>query len=349
MSSGYTVAAGANVVHLPRAAALVPGTVLATAFSAVGPHDAPVVVVLGGISAQRHAADESTGERGWWSSIVGPGAAVDTLRYRVISFDWIGGPEAPLAQSPNAALPALQAQPAHAAESVPTTRLQAAALAAILDRLDIAEVHTIVGASYGGLVAQAFAEVYPQRVQRLALLCCAHKADPRARALRHVQREILRFADSAGRGKEGVALARSLALLGYRTGSELRERFATTSAASIDAWLATRGAAFAQRFDAQHYLALSASIDAHSSDPALLRTPLHAWAVTEDELVPLQDVQELVRLCGATATLHVAHSRYGHDAFLKETAAVSSFLNIALQCAAAPQAALVLNPTEVFS
>ena len=276
---------------------------------------------------------------------------MDTLRYLVISFDWIGGPEAPLAQGPNAALPALQAQPAHAAEVVPTTRLQAAALAAILDRLDIAEVHTIVGASYGGLVAQAFAEVYPQRVQRLALLCCAHKADPRARALRHVQREILRFADSAGRGKEGVALARSLALLGYRTGSELRERFATaaTSTEPIDAWLAARGAAFAQRFDAQHYLALSASIDAHSSDPALLRTPLHAWAVTEDELVPLQDVQELVRLCGAPATLHVAHSRYGHDAFLKETAAVSSFLNIALQCAAAPQAALVLNPTEVSS
>lgn len=348
MSSGYTVAAGANVVHLPCAAALVPGTVLATAFSAVGPPDAPVVVVLGGISAQRHAADESSGERGWWSNIVGPGAAVDTLRYRVISFDWIGGPEAPLAQSRNATKPALEA---HAAEVVPTTRLQAAALAAILDRLDIAEVHTIVGASYGGLVAQAFAEVYPQRVQRLALLCCAHKADPRARALRHVQREILRFADSAGRGKEGVALARSLALLGYRTGSELRERFATaaTSTEPIEEWLAARGAAFAQRFDAQHYLALSASIDAHSSDPALLRTPLHAWAVTEDELVPLQDVQELVRLCGAPATLHVAHSRYGHDAFLKETAAVSSFLNIALQCAAAPQAALVLNPTEVSS
>ena len=39
---------------------------------------------------------------------------------------------------------------------------------------------------------------------------------------------------------------------------------------------------------------------------------------SSDRLVPLSDLCELQRRCGAPAPLHVIDSRYGHDAFLKE-------------------------------
>jgi homoserine O-acetyltransferase/O-succinyltransferase len=44
------------------------------AFRLVGPDDAPVIAVLGGISA--HRIVESSAGEGWWPEIVGPGLGV---------------------------------------------------------------------------------------------------------------------------------------------------------------------------------------------------------------------------------------------------------------------------------
>lgn len=316
MSGVYTLSPESRTVHLPAQASLPAGTVLATRYTITGPADAPLIVTLGGISAHRDAADRS-GARGWWRNIVGPGLALDTNTHRVLSFDWIGGPEAPL--------------PPQHAEFVPTTSLQAHALKAILDQLDCGVALLVVGASYGGLVAQSFAEAWPERLSRLALLCCAHRADPQSRVQRGIQRDILRLARRCGTEREGVELARTLALLSYRTAADLRAREQTT-AQPIERWLTQHSADFAARFSAAHYLALSASLDAHDSDPTRLQTPLSALAVIEDALVPIQDVEALVRTAGA-ASLKVVSSRFGHDAFLKETGIVTGFLRSALDCA----------------
>ncbi|HEX7595447.1 MAG TPA: hypothetical protein VF387_03775, partial [Gemmatimonadaceae bacterium] len=59
-------------------------------FEIVGPREAPVIAVLGGISASKHvtssAADPSPG---WWEDVVGPGRAIDTLRFRVLGIDYV--------------------------------------------------------------------------------------------------------------------------------------------------------------------------------------------------------------------------------------------------------------------
>src|SRR6202171_3990242 len=59
------------------------------AFRLVGPEDAPVIAVLGGISAHRTVAG-SAGE-GWWPQLVGPGLGVDTRSYRILGIDYLGG------------------------------------------------------------------------------------------------------------------------------------------------------------------------------------------------------------------------------------------------------------------
>ena len=55
-----------------------------------GPPGAPVIVVLGGISASRHVtATTNDTSDGWWQLLVGPAAAVDTRRFRVLGIDWL--------------------------------------------------------------------------------------------------------------------------------------------------------------------------------------------------------------------------------------------------------------------
>ena len=60
------------------------------AWRLAGPAGAPVVVALGGISASRRVwlPDEPRG--GWWHEVVGAGLALDTQRFRVLSFDYLG-------------------------------------------------------------------------------------------------------------------------------------------------------------------------------------------------------------------------------------------------------------------
>ncbi len=354
MNTSYTLTADALVAHVQSNGLALP---LATPFTVTGPDAAPVIVVLGGISAHRHAADCSD-TRGWWREQVGPGLALDTEHWRIVSLDWIGGPEAPL--------------PMDAAQLVPGPALQAEAVAAALDRLQVPRAHAIIGASFGGQVALAFAARWPERVGRVITLCAAARSSARARAFRHLQREVLALGRSAGQPAAGVALARAIALLTYRTATELEQRFGgdpTTRAAppmrvhanapsdeataarttglaasstrevtaapdraSMESWLAHHGERFAARFDNAHFAALSRALDEPALSPessAHLAVPLFAFAVQEDELIPVADVRALTATA-PQAELCLHSSLYGHDAFLKDSTAVRTFLEHAL-------------------
>lgn len=79
-----------SVLDLPRPWRLHYGDILQSprvAYRLVGAPGAPVVAVLGGISAHRFLV----GAEGWWREVVGPGCGVDTNRYRVLGIDYLGG------------------------------------------------------------------------------------------------------------------------------------------------------------------------------------------------------------------------------------------------------------------
>src|SRR5690348_13615578 len=60
------------------------------AWRLAGPAGAPVVVALGGISASRRVWVPEEPRGGWWHEVVGPGLALDTQKFRVLSFDYLG-------------------------------------------------------------------------------------------------------------------------------------------------------------------------------------------------------------------------------------------------------------------
>lgn len=276
-----------------------------------GPADAPVVAVLGGISATRHVT--ATGfdcEPGWWQAVVGSGRPIDTDHLRVLGIDWV--------------TPASRAV---------TTADQADALLATIDHLGIARLDSIVGSSYGGMVALAFAERYPERVERVAVIAAAHRSHPMATAHRIIQRRIIELAAAAGKPQYGVALARALAITGYRTDIEFEERFASApiqlsgrTGYAVEEYLDHNGNAFAARWERERYLALSESLDSHNVDPGNIKVPLALLGITTDTIVPPWQLRELARLAGGDCSLEFIESRYGHDGFLKEDVAVGAFI-----------------------
>src|SRR5690606_13140890 len=207
------------------------------------------------------------------------------------------------------------------------------AIAALLDAFAVPHVHAFVGASYGAMVGLAFAARHPRRLSRLVAISGAHRAHPLSTALRNLQRGIVRLASSAGDARAGLDLARRLAMTTYRSEREFSERCGAEPEFTggryrfaEEDWLAAAGARFAERFDPERFLSLSESIDLHRVDPGEVRVPTTLVGIPGDRVVPLADLCELQRHCGAPATLHVLDSRYGHDAFLKEPAAIGALL-----------------------
>ena len=289
-------------------------------YEVLGRAEAPATVVLGGISAGRHLAPTIFDrDGGWWPGVVGEGGALDPARQRLVGIEYLGG-------RGDAGL----LRPV-------TTRDQARATAAVLDDLGIAKA-SLVGASYGGMVALAFAELFPERVARLVVLCAAHRTHPMATALRALQRSAASLGAAAGLEGRGVALARALAMTTYRSAQEFEERFdsaALTPGAPgqgparfpVEEYLGARGRDFEERFDAERFLALSESIDLHRTEPRSLPPHTLLVSVDSDFLVPPWLVGELARESGGLARHVTIPSLFGHDAFLKEVGQVSALLH----------------------
>ena len=283
-------------------------------FEVTGAPDGKPVAVLGGISSSRHVASNDVDSTpGWWEECVGPGCAIDPDEYRLIGIDY-----ADRGDSPKAA----------------TTFDQAERLAVALDEAGIDHLHAIVGASYGGMVALAFAAAYAHRVGRLVVIAAAHRPDAIAVALRLVQRRIVELGRSVGRAREGIELARALAVIGYSTPRDFEDRFAPDDPVEligrVGEYLGQSGASFASRFDADRFVALSRSLDAHRVIPEDIRTPTALIATRSDALVSMDTVRELAARLGGPCRLIEVESSAGHDAFLNDLNSVGPLITQAL-------------------
>ena len=260
-----------------------------------GPSQAPVVVALGGISAGPDVQQ-------WWQDLYGAGHALDPQHYRILGMDWFGG--------------------RWGDGQCVSTDEQAQILAGVLDHLRINRVRLLVGASYGAMVGLAFAARYHERLDELLAISGAHRAHPMAVARRQIQRDIVRLGESAGRAEDGLVLARALALTTYRPAALFEEQFDDLDpqrvAAAIAAYFDHQGSKFLASFDAARYCSLSESLDLHQVTPERVCCPVTLVGVDTDELVPCRQLNELAARLGRRCRLQIIHSRYGHDAFLKE-------------------------------
>lgn len=280
-----------------------------------GRSDRPVVLVLGGISSSRRVWEpRSAPTSGWWQNLLGPAQTLDTQRYQFLSLDFLGGngdstgPHHldPASQQRGADFPAI------------STRDQARAMALGLKELGLTRLHSVIGASYGGMVALALAEHFPQLLRRALVICAADAPWPLASGWRHVQREVVRLGLRHNDVEPALKLARALAMTTYRSGQEFAQRFAAEGHCAD--YLEHCGLSFARRFDPHAFLCLSASIDSHFCQPNQIKVPIDLLGFASDQLVPVSQLQTLHAQLPDPGWLSLCESLYGHDAFLKEDA-----------------------------
>lgn len=295
-------------------------------FEVTGPPDAPLVVVLGGISATRHVtATHDDAATGWWQDVVGPRRAIDTTRFRVLSIDYLDGGRAP------------DGRP----RRIVTTHDQADALAGALDTLGEGSAGAVIGASYGGMVALAFAERYPERLEQLVVFGAAHKTAPMTTALRAVQRRVVELGLDTGEVTRSLVLARALAMTTYRSAREFAERFAAApdecrpggSTFPVERYLLHHGERFASWFAPERFLALSLSADLHAVDPSQIRTPALLIAAEDDAIVPPEQIHELAARLAGPVRIAPMRTRHGHDAFLADPDVIGPILSAELSTA----------------
>lgn len=214
-----------------------------------------------------------------------------------------------------------------------TTGDQARIARFICQQLAIRSLYAVVGASYGGMVSLSFAKQFPEMVERLIVLCAAHRPHPMGSAWRSIQRKLVRFGLETGQPDKALSLARELGMTTYRTSQEFGERFPicpVQKTSHIEAYLESRGQAFLGTMSPQRYLSLSQSVDHHYVNPGDLNVNLTLIGCRQDQLVPIEELRLLAASCKGKAQVVEFDSIFGHDAFLKETAIVAKALKNAL-------------------
>lgn len=277
----------------------------------------PTIAALGGISAGRYVTGQKP--KGWWSDVVGVGGALDTTQYQVLGFDFLGGSgQTTGPRAGQKGFPSISAFD------------QAELLHRLIAHLNIAQLHAIIGASYGAMVALAFAQRFPNEVAQVIAISGADRTHPLSTAWRSVQRAIVRYALDKGDAAEGLRLARALAMATYRSSREFETRFSGSPTRiddrfqfPVESYLLSRGDAYANSYVPEAFVCLSESIDLHEVDAAQIHVPVTLVAVREDQIVPLVDMQRLHAKLGKGRLIEIS-SLYGHDAFLKEIATLRS-------------------------
>lgn len=256
----------------------------------------------------------------WWKGVVGAREAIDSTTHAVLCASLAGSPGAQRADS-DEPLPRF------------TTRDQATVLARLLDTIGVRAPRLVIGGSLGGMVALEFAASFPERVNQVIVL-----AAPAAQTAQGIAwNAIMRRAIDIGGAQDGLALARMVGMLSYRTPDGLERRFGRSRTDDgrfqVESWLSSHGDRLVSRFESSHYAALIDAMDAHDvgrgrggicAALAPVRHKITGVGIVGDLLYPAEAVREWTLLTGAS--YEEIASPHGHDAFLLETGRVSSIV-----------------------
>ncbi len=293
-----------------------------------------VIVVGHSLTSTPDAAD-------WWAGIVGSGKALDTDRYFVVCANVVGSPygsSSPLLEDPATGDPYGPSLPQASVRD--TVRMQRW----LLDRLGVRRIAFTIGGSMGGMQALEWA-FYGDYVRGLVPIGVGGRHSAWCIAFSEAQRQAI-FADARwneGRYKadcppsEGLAVARMIAMISYRSFTSFVERFGRSASPvgpavpfAAQSYLHHHGTKLVDRFDANCYVYLTRLMDTHDVSRGrgayeeVLRTitqPALVVGIRSDALYPLQEQQELARLM-PRARLAVMEHDHGHDTFLIEQEAL---------------------------
>lgn len=319
-----------------------------------------VVLALHALTGDSHAtgpADEEHPSPGWWNGLIGPGLALDTDEWCVISTNSIGGCGG--STGPSTAAP--DGRPWGSRFPYLSIRDQVRAEARALELLGIDRVASVMGGSMGGARALEWEITYPERVDSALILAVGARATADQIGTQTTQLEAIRrdpdwqggdFYGTGLRPVNGLKLARRVAHLTYRTEFELDERFGNAGQLdedplrdgryAVQSYLEYQADKFVARFDPGSYVILTESLNRHDVGRGRggVKTALAGCGVPtivagwdSDRLYPLRLQREIAEHLAGCVEFLQYESRFGHDAFLIEFDAVDSAIGKTMELA----------------
>jgi homoserine O-acetyltransferase len=291
-----------------------------------------------------HALSGSADLEAWWPELLGADKPLDPQRDFVICINLLGscyGSSGPESINPATGelwkidFPAI------------SIRDQVRAQAALIKALGIRRLRALIGPSLGGMIALEWALLEPALVGSLVLIGTTAQHSALAIANSSCQRAAIRLDPNYQSGfypadnppAQGLALARQMAFLTYRSEREFNERFSRepgdAQPFAIQEYLLHQGRKFTARFDANSYIRLSECMNSHDLGhdrggvTAALQSITQPTLVIslEDDQLYSYDEQALLAQHIPNAAHQLIHTRYGHDGFLIETRAMAELLN----------------------
>jgi homoserine O-acetyltransferase len=302
------------------------------------------------------------GDDGFWSALAGPGRPLRPWAHRILSFNLLGscfGSSGPLdvgfpkrVQDARFEPPTkvLRGDLGFDETTLPATVTpfdQARSIAAALDALGLARVRLIAGGSLGGMVAQCFGWLFPERVHTVLTVAAPAASTASMIGWNHVAREAILRDPTYPAARTGLSVARQIARMTYRSPGALELRqgrrtagpshevsgaFSPRMPYRIASYLRFHGDAFAETFAAPSYVCLTLAMDHHdlSRQPPARGNALRGLRLMDvrldtDTLVSEGGqgaMRELFRGEGAVVREERLATPYGHDGFLTEGGAL---------------------------
>lgn len=223
------------------------------------------------------------------------------------------------------------------------------------EELKVQQVHSVIGGSLGGMLTLEWAFEGEAFVKSFVAIACGSHQSGWQIGHGELQRQAIYLDplyqngayDPATPPVQGLALARQMAMMSYRTHAAYTEKFgralagtATTTSDSkhphfrVQSYLAYQGRKFHSRFDVNAYLALLHMMDTHDVgrgrggvDCALatLTQPALVVGVESDVLYPISEQRDIAHAL-PNATFASLASIHGHDGFLLEQDRISDLI-----------------------
>tara|TARA_B100000674_G_scaffold282010_1_gene233198 strand:- start:4192 stop:5394 length:1203 start_codon:yes stop_codon:yes gene_type:complete len=309
------------------------------------------VLVCHALTGDAHAYGEAGPGQptpGWWNDFIGPGRPIDTDRFFVVCVNVLGGCQGTTGP---ASINPVTGKRWGGDFPVVTIRDVVRSQRALAQHLGIQRWMAVVGGSMGGMQALEWATSYPDRCGSLVIIASTAAASAQQIAWSQVGRQAIvddpayedgHYYDAApGKGPHlGLANARRIAMIHYRSDEEFDRRFGRYSNDAIEpfrldhrfdveSYLDYQAAKFPWRFDANTYLILNKMMDLHDVgrgrggvEQALKRItcPSLLMSVRTDFLYPRpQQIRIVDALKGRVPVEHIdIDSDNGHDGFLTE-------------------------------
>lgn len=344
-----------QIIHFSEALTLECGKTLAEydiAYETYGELNADAsnaVLICHALSGDQHAAGYHSMEDrkpGWWDSAIGPGKAIDTNHFFVVSLNNLGGCKG--SSGPNTINPVTSK---YWGPDFPIVTVKDWILCQyrFMRALNIDYWCAVIGGSLGGMQVLQWTIDYPDLIRNAVVIAAAPKLSAQNIAFNEVARQSImsdpdfcdgRYLEKNTVPRRGLMLARMLGHITYlsddamrnKFGRELREgklNFGFDVDFQVESYLRYQGSSFVDRFDANTYLLMTKTLDYF--DPAgkygddlaqaLSQTDARFLVIsfTSDWRFAPERSQEIVKaLLQAEKQLSYIEieANQGHDAFL---------------------------------